>query len=295
MPTVLAQSNLPKSAAVVVSSETIILRDPNNSILEKYTSEEQKQLSLKSYGIKPATLLSPGPNNTKPDSSHVEIFAWLQNNGAAYIDTGVLLKASDKLEVKFLHLVDSTNYICGVNENSTPSSSKKLRFDIFVRNYREQVIDCVAYCNNTASSSVTVSGVPNSQIVATLANGLFSVNDMEPATVPEYDATLIWSLPLYIFGINNNGALQRQGNFRFFYLKITNSEDVLVHNFVPAKKDETFGLYDTIDQRFYPNSNSEGIFIAGNETSNLNLGMSNPLDLNPASPDVIDEPQVESM
>lgn len=66
MPTVLAQSNLPKSAAVVVSSETIILRDPNNSILEKYTSDQQKQKSLKSYGIKPETMLSPGENKIDP-------------------------------------------------------------------------------------------------------------------------------------------------------------------------------------------------------------------------------------
>lgn len=68
MPKVLAQSNLPNSAAVVVSSETIILRDPNNSILEKYTSDEQKQLSLKSYGVKDNVLLSPSKNpfNPKP-------------------------------------------------------------------------------------------------------------------------------------------------------------------------------------------------------------------------------------
>lgn len=66
MPTVLAQSNLPKSAAVVVSSETIILRDPDNSILEKYTSDEQKEKSLKSYGLKNDVLLSPGKNPFNP-------------------------------------------------------------------------------------------------------------------------------------------------------------------------------------------------------------------------------------
>lgn len=295
MPTVLAQSNLPKSAAVVVSSETIILRDPNNSILEKYTSDEQKQLSLKSYGIKPATLLSPGPNNTKPSPGRVEIFAWLQNNGAAYVNSGVQLKSTDKIEVKFLNVDGATNYICGVNENVTPSSSKKQRFDIFARNFHDGVLDCVAYCNNTTSSSVTISGVPNSQIVATLADGQFIINDMEPAAVPEYDTNLIWSLPLFIFGINNSSALQQQGTFKLFYLKITNSENVIIHNFVPAKQNEAFGLYDTVEQMFYPNSNSEGEFIAGNDISTISLGMSNPLDLNPASADVIDEPQDESM
>lgn len=66
MPKVLAQSNLPNSAAVVVSSETIILRDPNNSILEKYTSDEQRQKALNSYGIKPESLLSPGENKIDP-------------------------------------------------------------------------------------------------------------------------------------------------------------------------------------------------------------------------------------
>lgn len=295
MPPVLAQSNLPKSAAVVVSSETIILRDPNNSILEKYTSDEQKQLSLKSYGIKPATLLSPGPNITKPVPGRVEFFAWLQNNGAAYIDTGILLKASDKLEVKFQYIDGNTCYICGVNQNVSGGTSIKKRYDIFIRNIRTDVLDCVAYCNETSGSSVTVADVPISQIVASIADGQFIVNDMEPVEVPQYDATLSWIRPLYIFGINNNNVLQQQGTIKIFYLKITNSENVLVHNFVPAKLNEIFGLYDTIEKLFYPNSNSEGDFIAGNESSFLGLDMSNPLDLNTASQDIIDEPQDESM
>lgn len=295
MPTVLAQSNLPKSAAVVVSSETIILRDPNNSILEKYTSDEQKEKSLKSYGIKPATLLSPGPNNTKPSPERVEFFAWLQNNGAAYVDTGIRLKASDKLEVKFLHINGTANYVCGVNQNSSVTLGLKKRYDIFVRNIRTAVLDCVAYCNDSASSSVTVTDVPISQIVASLADGQFIINDIEPVAVPQYDANLSWSSPLYIFGINNIGALQQQGTIKLFYLKITNSENVIIHNFVPAKYNGAFGLYDTVEQTFYPNSNSEGEFNAGNDIANIGLGMSNPLDLNPASPDVIDEPQDESM
>lgn len=295
MPTVLAQSNLPKSAAVVVSSETIILRDPNNSILEKYTSDEQKEKSLKSYGIKPATLLSPGPNNTKPSPGEVEYFAWLQNNGAAYVDTGIRMKASDKIEVKFLHIDGTTNYICGVNQNSSDGSFTKKRYDIFIRNIRTDVLDCVGYCNDTSSSSVTVSDVPISQIVASLADGQFIINDKEPVAVPQYDADIVWTRPLYIFGINNIGVLQQQGTFKLFYLKITNSENVVIHNFVPAMVNEAYGLYDTVEQTFYPNSNSESEFIAGNDIANLGLGMSNPLDLNPASPDVIDEPQDETM
>lgn len=295
MPKVLAQSNLPNNAAVVVSSETIILRDPNNRILEKYTSDEQKQLSLKSYGIKPATLLSPGPNNTKPSPGPDEIFAWLQNNGAAYVDTGIMLKASDKLEVKFQHIEGSVNYICGVNDAQSQSSNNKKRYDIIVRNISTNFLTCVAYCNYSSNSSISVSDVPNSQIVASLADGQFIINDMEPVAVPQYDATLVWSRPLYIFGINNIGVLQQQGSIKLFYLKITNSENVIIHNFVPAKQNETFGLYDTVEQMFYPNTNSEGEFIAGNDLSTISLGMSNPLDLNPASTDVIDEPQDESM
>lgn len=295
MPKVLAQSNLPTDAAVVVSSETIILRDPNNSILEKYTSEEQKQKSLKSYGIRPTTLLSPGPNNTKPVPGRVKFFTWLQNNGAAYVNTGILMKASDRLEVKFQYIDGNTCYICGVNQNVSGSTTIKKRYDIFIRNIRTDVLDCIAYCNATASSNVTVADVPISQIVASLADGQFIVNDMEPVAVPQYDATLSWVRPLYIFGINNIGVLQQQGTFKLFYLKITNSENVIIHNFVPAKYNEAFGLYDTVEQIFYPNSNSEGEFIAGNNMSNFGLGMSNPLDLNTASPDVIDEPQDESM
>lgn len=86
MPTVLAQSNLPKSAAVVVSSETIILRDPDNSILEKYTSDEQRQKALNSYGVKPAVLLSPGSNNYVPrPEPPVVVVAFEYSNGTEFL------------------------------------------------------------------------------------------------------------------------------------------------------------------------------------------------------------------
>ncbi len=293
MPTVLAQSNLPKSAAVVVSSETIILRDPNNSILEKYTSEEQKQLSLKSYGIKPESMLSPGENKTTPVPGGVKFYDWLQTDGRAYINTGILPKASYNIEARYLYVSGTTAYVLGVYENDVENPNATKRVNMFVTNVRSTILDCGAVCNNITSGSVRIRDVQNSLIKSSIKNGVFEVNDTESVQIPSYNPDLTWTTPLYIFALNNLGALLIPGILRIFEVKITDANDNVIAHFKPAKYNDEIGFYDTVSKQMFLNSNEEGTFDIGNGFSYTPLSLGSSIV--PASTDSIIDEQPEEV
>lgn len=289
MPTVLAQSNLPKSAAVVVSSETIILRDPNNSILEKYTSDEQRQKSLNSYGVKPVTMLSPGDNKTSPTPSGVKFYDWLQTDGRAYINTGILPEASYNIEAKFLYVSGTTAYVLGVYENDANIPNTTKRVNMFVTNVRSSVLDCGAICSESATGSIRKFDIPNSLINASIKNGIFKVNEEAGVQIPSYDPNLTWSSPLYLFALNNLGNLLIPGILKIFDVKITDANDITIAHFKPAKYDGEIGFYDTVSQQMFLNANEQGAFEVGNGLSNSPLGLGSSYV--PNSTDSISEEQ----
>lgn len=267
MPTVLAQSNLPKSAAVVVSSETIILRDPNNNILEKYTSDEQKQKSLKSYGIKPATMLSPGENKTSPDTKNLTFYRWLQNNGEACINSLIKPKFNYKYEFAVKAISSSYPFLFGASDHDASDTGDYKSFRAYMNYRSEQLFTLYLYMTNTGNNYTTITNISNDFEKITIEDGKYYVNDEEIGTIASYDPETALDTYLFIFCYSNYNTPQFRGNFRLAYFRIYDEYDNILRDFVPASQDGIFGLYDKVSHTLFINANENGSFVGGNDDS----------------------------
>lgn len=287
MPTVLAQSNLPKNAAVVVSSETIILRDPNNSILKKYTSEEQKQLSLESYGVKPTTLLSPGENETIPDSKKIIFYRWLQNNGEACINSMIKPKSVYKYEFAINYVSGSNPYIFGAADHVAGSDSNFKSISAYIYNASAASFGMRIYMKDEGSTFASLSGITNSFEKIVIEDGKIYVNDVEKATISTYNPETALDTNLFIFSLATENIPSFRGSLRLAYFKIYDENGNLLRDFVPASRDEDFGLYDKVTRALFVKASGDGSFIGGND-ENI-IPNSGPLGFgNIDTPDVID-------
>lgn len=287
MPKVLAQSNLPKSAAVVVSSETIVLRDPNNSILEKYTSVEQKQLSLKSYGIKPATLLSPGDNKKKPEGDKLLFFDWLLSDGNAYINTSFLPRADYKYEVDFELVSGSSVYPFGVQYFNSDDTNNNGRFGIVASSNEDGSYDYHLYLSSVRNSYTNLQGLERVRHYLLIENGSVKVDEGEVVELINFNSSLKIGLPLFIFGENRNGTLFKQGRSRLYSFKVYDSLGNLKLDLKPATLNDTPGCYDSVTKHFLENANSAGAFLIGNigDTAGFGFGFNPSPEVTPNEED----------
>lgn len=280
MPTVLAQSNLPKSAAVVVSSEAIILRDPNNSILKKYTSDEQKELSLKSYGIKPDTMLSPGENKTKPKEDIVVLHQWLQNDGNAYIDTGINPRTSYKFEFSMIYVSGGGANLYGAR---TLVDSDNQVFNKFYGFINPSGVNNIFYrliWTQQNNNYLDVSA-PNNQFVNIIIDkGDVFADGVSKGTITGFSPEVEINIPIFLFGYNNDSSPVLRGSIKLAYFKIYDENGNLLRDFAPATKGEDVGLYDKVSKKLFLNKNDEGSFIAGDEIASFGLGSINPNNIN---------------
>ena len=102
--------------------------------------------------------------------------------------------------------------------------------------------------------------------------GLY-VNDVK-ATGPQYQNSITpGSNPLYIFAGNSNGSAWRYSSMRISGCKIYNGTD-MIRDFVPAqrKSDKKLGLYDKVENRFYPNLGTKEFIKPGtNGSASVNV------------------------
>lgn len=264
MPTVLAQSNLPKSAAVVVSSETIILRDPNNSILEKYTSDEQKQKSLKSYGIKPATMLSPGENKFIPLPPAPIFYDWIRDDGGAYIATGFLPSGTTKFVIDFKFISGSANYFFGVQSPDFQDSSINTRFGATLRNLSTDTFEARIYWGNNPFKYSSLTPLPKERQTLRIGGGFAQINDETPVAIEAYSPYIKASKEIFIFADNSDNTNFTIGNTYLFSFKIYDEADNLLMSLKPATLNEVPGLYDEVSRSFFENAAESGSFIVGN-------------------------------
>lgn len=279
MPKVLAQSNLPNNAAVVVSSETIILRDPNNSILEKYTSDEQKQASLKSYGVKPATLLSPGDNETEPINKNYKFYNWLRTDGKAFLDSKIIPKSSYKFEISFKYIAGNSAIAFGVlGPLAAPDTSNARLLVIFDKN-SENVVDWRVFCSKNTSSNAKRYLDEVSKVNLTIKEGKVFTSGGEEIDIPSYSNALVFSQSFYIFAERRNDIPINNGIMSLYYMKIWDENDNIIFDIVPASRKGIPGAYDKANDVFLSNANSEGAFSVGNGSDEI-TGLSG-FNLNP--------------
>lgn len=265
MPTVLAQSNLPKSAAVVVSSETIILRDPSNSILEKYTSDEQKQKSLKSYGIKPKTLLSPGENKTSHDFDGLVFHRWLQNVNNAYIDTGIVPLTSYKFEFSAIRVSGSQAYIYGARILHNADTREYYNFSgrLVVGSGNTPLYRL--YWKAEGTGYLDIRNADNDFLDVIIDKGNVFVDGVSKGIIPDFNENIVINVPICLFAFGENPNPTFSGTVKIAYFKIYDENGILLRDFVPATKDEEVGMFDKVSKTLFLNKNNVGNFVAGDD------------------------------
>lgn len=168
---------------------------------------------------------------------------YIENNGYEYIDSGVVLTSSIKVEADFQITEKKYGYELFVFGNCFDGSDvPKLRFGVSTDN----AFNTTSSGNGTISCSQTSNIFARTTVTATAKSGSSSPNTS-----------------IYIFkGLRKasselNSKVEGFGKIKLYSMKMYDS-DTLIRHFVPCyrKIDNTRGLYDIINDVFYSNGNT---------------------------------------
>lgn len=253
----------------------------------KITSEANKTVSMicASYGragnVSIADIkLEEGTNDTGISLSNESVYnsdgyilpisakrlEYIQSDGNAYINTGIpydSTKSTYRIECKFSQPSNVGNYdaIFGAY---TGESNKCIRIIRLNSNSKMSF-----YYNNQANTSnrITLSTTNTNirEVIMTSSSFICTESGTSNTyTAPTINGNNITST-FYLFcqGIVN-GSPSCLSNSRIYYFRLYDN-DTLIKEFIPVEYNEEYGMWETVNKEFYPNSNSTGEFIAGPE------------------------------
>lgn len=182
---------------------------------------------------------------------------YVESSGASYFDAGI--KGSNSLDYVAKFMPNDSTAWPNLFLAQTSSSSKRygLAFGnsttpcsriYFVYNTSNET-----YNNTTSLNGTTLVAVKDG---ATL--GIYR-NNSSLSTLTHTAATFTTDYNIYVFSGNDGGNSSYPFSGRIYYLSFGS-----IRNFVPAKKNNVAGMYDTYNDVFYPSVTSTP-FIAGNE------------------------------
>ena len=174
--------------------------------------------------------------------------SWIESTGTQYIDTGF---EPDQNTRVILDIQATDIAICAIyGARIAPANSC---FGVWQTSETEIELN---YGSNTPR--VTVASTTDRLTIDQNKNVL-KFGDTEYTASQQ---TFNPGCNLTLFGINANGTIdQRRVSAKLYYCKVYNG-NVLVRDFVPAKKDNISGLYDLANNQFYQNLGT-GVFSEG--------------------------------
>lgn len=190
----------------------------------------------------------------------VELYDYIQNDGLAYIDTGIknIINCEFKIIVQQLELYSGYPTILGANDSS---SAFKVVFGYDGANtsngFYSQPGNGSGYTRfyfedldvHTMTAKINSN---NSEFI--IDNNTFTGN---------YTNTSSSTYSLYLFARNNYGTIGSHTKQRVFSLCVKSNGN-LIHNFLPCTYLGEPGMWDTVENKFYGNSGS-GEFTLGNK------------------------------
>ena len=180
----------------------------------------------------------------------VDYVDYIESTGTQYIDTGVDPTQNTRVEIKFLSK-EADKFVYGSRTSSSSSNKHCYNHNSTTKVYPQFY---------SFSSAVSKNVLFNE--VYTLKNGKegFYLNDTLLKTYTYSDFTS--TLNMYLFGLNQNRALERGFVGNIYYCKIYEN-DVLVRDLKPCKDGmDIYCMYDEVNKRFYYNQGS-GSFTGG--------------------------------
>ena len=198
-----------------------------------------------------ANNVAPASTTNQPGYTQLQ---YIESTGEQYIDTGIVLKGTDVVEVKYSN-VNRTGTSCLLFGYYKANGNNRFAYNF----WRDSIMGGYLYY-----------GAEQEQISTPPTNdGLAHIIKMGNGSL-YHDSTLIKSGMSSNFTASENmflfassGTSLFQTKARVHYAKIYN-DGTLVRNFIPAKRnsDGAIGMYDTVNDRFYTNAGT-GTFTAG--------------------------------
>jgi hypothetical protein len=193
---------------------------------------------------------------------------YIQSSGnGEYIDIDYVPTINTKFELDF-EFVSSTysqsDSIPVMGERSGTAASDTNKFALWVHkgNGRE-TLNLGSYDSGfQTATNASLRNVTSNDKANLYYNGTFISGD-DSATFTS------GNLPIYLFALNNNGALLSRNNVMKVYNMKLYENGVLVRDLVPCYRisDSVIGLYDTVSDSFFINGGS-GSLTKGSNSSN---------------------------
>ena len=186
-------------------------------------------------------------------------FEYLQSSGTQYIDTGV--NADSNLSVKFKFSPTS------VSSTTLPIGAIYQNSSSYIRHHINNFRDYVGYHLGADPYYVSTSKYS--------ANTDYEYDvDMQSSTITVNNQVLSFTnttfntnLNYWLFRRNSNSSgLMYYGSLKLYYFKMY-YQGVLIRNFVPAQYNGEYGMWDLVEDKFYPNKGT-GSFTVGPEIKN---------------------------
>lgn len=191
--------------------------------------------------------------------SEFEFGTYIESSGTQYINTGYIPSdAGGKIEAKFNMTSissDAYGYIYGVEKNASPYYALLARVKSGTLDLASYTTAANSFPGLTAGTDYTITQtwVRNSN---TSVTNTAKLNNTTNNNSVSSTSEIIYQAPLYLFAANISNSASRTASMKLYYLKIYDSSNTLVRDYVPARRNNQIGLYDKVGKKFYLNVGS---------------------------------------
>ena len=184
---------------------------------------------------------------------------YIESDGSQYIDTGYIPSnlTGIKTKVQFLSVANGKMTVC-----SAAQALHNKAFELYGWNRRIQF-----HFNNGEVNGATIS--VNDVVEVDWNKNImdYSINGIAQSRLTGLSGTFTSPYTMNLFATHRSASSSGSSMIKMYYFQIYDN-DVLVHNFVPARRnsDNEIGMYDTVTRQFFTNSGT-GSFTAGPDAS----------------------------
>lgn len=189
-----------------------------------------------------------------PLSTYTRV-GYLQSSGTQYINTGVSDANGIKVKAKIAWDSFDGNYetLCGA-QDATSSMANGANSLIMQYNVTPTYAWYIGNANNGGNhAKFTLDYKPHTiEVSSIIGNSYMKIDDdIQYSSI----STTRGTQPIYLFALNNGGSPGYYGSGKIYRLKMYDSSNTLVRDFVPVKRksDSVMGMYDIVNGVFYTN------------------------------------------
>lgn len=197
---------------------------------------------------------------------------YIETDGAAYINTGIIGKWPKSCEMKVL--IVNTDFACFLGSRVAnngmrfqPVMNMSNRVDFGTSNSYYSGVDITASITNRTPVLVRASlKRATGSYIAAKQEGESEYTSKSGTSYPGGSSPTT-DLNMFLFALNNGGVASgfEPNGTRLYYCKIYSDADLttLIFDGVPWRYNKKYGLWDNVSNSFFGNANSTGAFSGG--------------------------------